>query len=115
MISHNQTESEKIQLLLLQMNSRKKHVDTVDIMWFKLMRIFLKKVKKPAVGLIEKIKAKISEINHWTAKQEIMDEVDILIGKILWEELPECYPDATIYVYRKKIYEYVFMRYKEVA
>ena len=75
----------------------------------------IKKIKKVAVDLLEKIKAKISEINHWTAKQETMDEVDTLIGKILWEELPECYPDDTIYVYRKKIYEYVFMRYKEVA
>ena len=33
----------------------------------------------------------------------------------LWEELPESYSDNAIFAYRQKIYEYVFMRYKEVA
>ena len=42
-------------------------------------------------------------------------EVDTLIGKILWEELPESYSDSMIFDYRQKIYEYVYMRYKEVA
>ena len=38
-----------------------------------------------------------------------------LIGKILWEELPESYSDSAIFEYRKLIFEYVFMRYKQVA
>lgn len=63
----------------------------------------------------EKIKAKISELDHWTEKQETKAEVDTLIGTILWEELPESYSDNAIFAYRQKIYEYVFMRYKEVA
>lgn len=42
-------------------------------------------------------------------------EVDTLIGKILWEELPESYSDQRIFEYRKLIFEYVFMRYKQVA
>jgi hypothetical protein len=33
----------------------------------------------------------------------------------LWLELPECYDEIRISEYRQKIYEYVYMRYKEVA
>lgn len=34
--------------------------------------------------LLEKIKVKISELNHWTDKQETKAEVDNLICDILW-------------------------------
>lgn len=75
----------------------------------------IKKIKKVAVDLLSKIKEKISELDHWTDKQETKAEVDTLIGTILWEGLPECYSDHAIFTYRQKIYEYVYMRYKEVA
>ncbi len=75
----------------------------------------IKKIKKVAVDLLDKIKTKISELDHWTDKQETKAEVDNLIGKILWEELPESYSDSAIFEYRKLIFEYVFMRYKQVA
>jgi len=75
----------------------------------------IKKIKKVAVDLLDKIKGKISELDHWTDKQETKAEIDTLIGKILWEELPECYSDHAIFTYRQKIYEYVYMKYKEVA
>ena len=75
----------------------------------------IKKIKKVATDLLDKIKAKISELDHWTDKQETKAEIDTLIGKILWEELPESYLDNAIFAYRQKIYEYVHMRYKEVA
>lgn len=75
----------------------------------------INKIKKVAVDLLEKIKAKISELDHWTEKQETRDDIETYIGAILWEELPESYSDNEIFAYRQKIYEYVFMRYKEVA
>ena len=75
----------------------------------------IKKIKKVAVDLLDKIKGKISELDHWTDKQETKAEIDTLMGKILWEELPECYSDQAIFTYRQKIYEYVYMKYKEVA
>lgn len=75
----------------------------------------IKKIKNVAVELLDKIKAKISELDHWTDKQETKAEVDTLIGKILWEGLPDCYSDNAIFTYRQKIYEYVYMRYKEIA
>lgn len=75
----------------------------------------IKKIKKVAVDLLDKIKTKIAELDHWTDKQETKAEVDTLIGKILWEELPESYSDSAIFEYRKLIFEYVFMRYQQVA
>ena len=75
----------------------------------------IKAIKKVAVDLLDKIKGKISELDHWTDKQETKAEVDNLIRDTLWMELPECYDEIRISEYRQKIYEYVYMRYKNVA
>ena len=75
----------------------------------------IKAIKKVAVDLLQKIKDKIAELDHWTDKQETKATVDILIRDTLWAELPECYDDRSIDFYREKIYEYVYTRYKEVA
>ena len=75
----------------------------------------IKKIKEVAVTLLHKIKEKISEFDHWTDKQETKASVDNLIRDILWSELPECYDEISISMYRQKIYEYVYTRYKEVA
>ena len=75
----------------------------------------IKKLKEVAVTLLEKIKAKIAELDHWTDKQETKAEVDNLIRDTLWAELPECYDEVSISSYRQKIYEYVYTRYKDVA
>ena len=75
----------------------------------------IKAIKKVAVDLLDKVKTKIAELDHWTDKQETKAEIDTLIGRILWEELPESYSDNAIFAYRQKIYEYMYTRYKEVA
>lgn len=75
----------------------------------------IKKLKEVAATLLQKIKAKISELDHWTDKQETKAAVDNLIRDTLWAELPECYDEVSISVYRQQIYEYVYTRYKEVA
>lgn len=75
----------------------------------------IKTIKKVAVDLLAKIKMKISELDHWTDKQETKAEIDNLIRDTLWMELPECYDEIRISEYRQRIYEYVYMRYKEVA
>ena len=75
----------------------------------------IKKLKEVAAMLLQKIKEKISELDHWTDKQETKAAVDNLIRDILWSELPECYDEISISMYRQKIYEYVYTRYKEVA
>lgn len=75
----------------------------------------IKAIKKVAVDLLSKIKTRISELDHWTDKQETKAEIDNLIRDTLWMELPECYDEIRISEYRQRIYEYVYMRYKEVA
>ena len=75
----------------------------------------IKKLKEVAADLLHKIKGKISELDHWTDKQETKAAVDNLIRDTLWAELPGCYDEVRISGYRQKIYEYVYTRYKEVA
>ena len=75
----------------------------------------IKKLKEVATDLLHKIKGKISELDHWTDKQQTKAAVDNLIRDTLWAELPECYDEVSISGYRQKIYEYVYTRYKEVA
>ena len=75
----------------------------------------IKILKTVAAELLGKIKAKISEYDHWTDKQETKAAVDNLIRDTLWAELPECYDEASIWGYRQRIYEYVYTHYKDVA
>ena len=60
------------------------------------------KIKKVAVDLLEKVKAKITELDHWTDKQETKATIDNLIRDTLWAELPESYDEVSISVYRQK-------------
>ncbi|MCD7883177.1 MAG: type I restriction endonuclease subunit R [Lachnospiraceae bacterium] len=80
-----------------------------------LSRQDIKKLKEVAVDLLAKIKAKIAELDHWTDKQETKAAVDNLIRDVLWEELPESYDEIRISEYRRRIYEYVYLQYKEAA
>lgn len=75
----------------------------------------IQKLKGVAVDLLQKVKTKIAELDHWTDKQETKATVDNLIRDTLWSELPSCYDEPSISRYRQKIYEYVYTRYKEVA
>ena len=75
----------------------------------------IQKLKGVAVDLLQKVKAKIAELDHWTDKQETKAAVDNLIRDTLWSELPSCYDEPSISRYRQKIYEYVYTRYKDVA
>ncbi len=80
-----------------------------------LSKTDITKIKEVAVALLQKVKAKIAELNHWTDKQETKATVDNLIRDTLWAELPECYDELSISEYRQRIYEYVYTRYREVA
>lgn len=75
----------------------------------------IKKLKGVAVILLQKVKGKIAELDHWKDKDETRAVVKNLIRDVLWEELPECYDEMSISTYRQKIYGYVYTRYDEVA
>ncbi len=71
----------------------------------------IKKIKKLAKVLLERIKGKISELDHWTEKEETQAAVDVIIRDTLWSELPESYDDSLLNEYRRKIYEFVYSTY----
>ncbi|MBR1432888.1 type I restriction endonuclease subunit R [Ruminococcus sp.] len=75
----------------------------------------IKKIKAVAVDLLKKAKAKIAELDHWTDKQETKAAIDNLIRDTLWAELPESYDEISMSEYRRKIYEYLYTRYKDIA
>ena len=72
----------------------------------------IKKIKQVAVDLLQKVKSKIAELDHWTEKQATEATIETLIRDTLWCELPECYNDISISGYSQKIYEYVYTRYQ---
>ena len=80
-----------------------------------LSKTDIKKLKEVAASLLQKIKMKIAEFDHWTDKQETKAAIDNLIRDTLWAELPECYDEVSISMYRQQIYEYVYTRYRTVA
>lgn len=75
----------------------------------------IKAIKAVASSLLKKIKVKIAELDHWTDKQETKAAIDNLIRDTLWAELPECYAEISISLYRQRIYEYVYTRYRDAA
>ncbi|MEY8262440.1 type I restriction endonuclease subunit R [Oscillospiraceae bacterium 50-60] len=75
----------------------------------------IQKIKQVAVDLLQKVKSRIAELDHWTDKQETKAAIDNLIRDTLWNGLPECYDELSISGYRQRIYEYVYTRYKDVA
>lgn len=75
----------------------------------------IQQIKRVAVDLLAKVKAKIAELDHWRDKEETKATVDNLIRDTLWSELPKCYDDNSISMCRQKIYEYVYVRYPDVA
>ena len=75
----------------------------------------IKTIKKVAVDLLAKIKERISEMDHWTDKQETRAAIDTLIRDVLWMELPSSYSEESLNYYRQEIYEYVYTHYRYVA
>lgn len=108
-------------LVLKQLNQRTdryeapERVSFLQVSFLDKSELDIKAIKKVAVDLLQKLKAKISELDHWTDKLETKAMVDNLIRDTLWAELPECYDELSISSYRQKIYEYVYTRYRDAA
>lgn len=74
----------------------------------------IKKLKAVSVDLLNKLKGRIRQLDHWTDKEETRAEVAIIIRDTLWAELPEdCMPNFD--TYRDKVYKYMYDYYKFVA
>ena len=75
----------------------------------------MKAIKKVAVSLLTKIKEQLAQLDHWTDKPETKATIENLIRDVLWQELPVSYQDDVIPDYQQKIYEYVYVRYQNIA
>lgn len=71
----------------------------------------IKKVKQLSKVLLERIKTRIKELDHWTEKEETQAAIDVLIRDTLWYELPESYDDEAVNSYRQRVYEFVYSTY----
>lgn len=75
----------------------------------------IKIIKTVCRDLLASIKDKIVVLDHWTDKPNTTAEVSNLIRDTLWNKLPEVYNDKSIDIYRQHIFEYFYLRHKEVV
>ena len=71
-------------------------------------------IKKMSVDLLRKIKERISEMDHWTEKEETRSVVEVIIRDTLWDEIPDSMFDR-LETYQKMIYEHIFTHYRDAA
>ena len=75
----------------------------------------IKKLKKVAVELLDKIKQLLKTMDHPFDKDETRSIIINTIRDTLWEELPESYTDDNMLFYRTAVYDYVYRQYGGVA
>lgn len=75
----------------------------------------IKKLKKVAKELLEKIKQLLATMDHPFDKQETRSIIFNTIRDTLWEGLPDSYSDESLSYYRNAVYSYVSQRYGSVA
>ena len=75
----------------------------------------IKKLKKVAVELLAKIKNLLSTMDHPFDKQETRSALIVTIRDLLWEELPQSYPDDSINFYRDAVYDFIYRQYGGAA
>ena len=75
----------------------------------------IKKLKKVAVELLAKIKNLLATMDHPFDKQETRSALIVTIRNLLWEELPQSYPDDSINYYRDAVYDFIYRQYGGAA
>lgn len=75
----------------------------------------IKKLKKVAKELLEKIKHLLETMDHPFDKQETRSIIFNTIRDTLWEGLPDSYSDDSFVYCRDAVYRYVSQRYGSVA
>ena len=74
----------------------------------------IQKIKQLSVELLKKIKERISQMDHWTDKDETKATVQNLIRDELYMNIPDSMFGQLDH-YREVIYEHVYTHYREVA
>ncbi len=110
-----QSMSEEQQRYVREGFSSDEELSIYDLLFSEnLSKADITKIKKISVDLLQKIKERIAQMDHWTDKQETRAAIDILIRNVLYEEIPDSMFDQ-LEEYRKTIFEYVYVHYKAAA
>ena len=110
-----QSMSEEQQRYVREGFSNDEELSIYDLLFSEnLSKADITKIKKMSIDLLQKIKERIGQMDHWTDKQETRAAVDVLIRNVLYEEIPDSMFDR-LDVYRNAIFEHVFTHYGQVA
>ena len=110
-----QSMSEEQQRYVREGFSSDEELSIYDLLFSEnLSKADITKIKKMSVDLLQKIKERIAQMDHWTDKQETRAAVDVLIRNVLYEEIPDSMFDR-LETYRKAIYEHIYTHYKQTA
>lgn len=74
-----------------------------------------KKLKTISIDLLQTVKRRIEEIDHWADKEETQDEVKLTIRDFLFDHMPEEYSGEECLQYQRKIYDYIYRRFGETT
>jgi len=75
----------------------------------------IKKLKKVAKDLLEKIKQELAGMDHPFDKPTTKATLYVTIRDVLFQELPESYSDESISYYRDAVYDFVYQQYGGAA
>ena len=110
-----QSMSEEQQRYVREGFSNDEELSIYDLLFSEnLSKADITKIKKMSIDLLQKIKERIGQMDHWTDKQETRAAVDVLIRNVLYEEIPDSMFEQ-LDVYRRAIFEHVFTHYGQVA
>ena len=110
-----QEMSEEEQRYVREGFSSDEELSIYDLLFSKdLSKADIDKIKKISVELLQKIKEKIAQMDHWTDKEETQAVVQNTIRDILYSDIPDSMFSRLNY-YREAIYEHVYTHYKDVA
>ena len=68
-----------------------------------------------AETLLDTIKSQLQGMDHPFDKPSTKATIIVTIRDMLWQELPECYPEESINYYRDQVYNYISERYSSSA
>ena len=113
-LSHDLTEEEK--RYVREGFENDEQLSMYDVLFKEdLTKEDIKKLKKVAKDLLEKIKEQLAGMDHPFDKQETKSALIVTIRDLLWEELPQSYSDESISYYRDAVYNYVYRQYGGAA
>ena len=109
-LSHDLTEEEK--RYVREGFENDEQLSMYDVLFKEnLSKEDIKKLKKVAKDLLEKIKEQLAGMDHPFDKPTTKATLYITIRDLLYQELPESYSDESISYYRDAVYEYVSRQY----